>query len=268
MMMNIAVLSVLLATAVTADHELENKTLRFVQLDNMVEPWKGFFDDFLSELKSNLGFETTSVAAQNYGVKNAEGKWIGQVGKLVDGEADFSLSELTITAPREDVIDFSVPFITSGVTVLIKKSDVDNMTKAQDLAEQDDVAYGCVKTGSTAHFLQTVNDTGLNQIYQKIENSTWFVNNPNEGFEKVKAGKFALFTESWQAEYQILNSCDLQQLGGLLNSIGYGIGFPKNSPHKEHFNKVITEMIEGGKIQQLKEKHWRKVATSNCITKP
>lgn len=268
MMMNIVVLSVLLATAVTADHELENATLRVVHVENIGAPWSGFFADLLEELQKNLGFNTTTVPPQRqYGVKGEDGKWSGQIGQLVAGEADFTLSELTITEERKEAIDFSIPFATSGVTVLIKKSDVGNMTSAQDLAKQEAVSYGSLKNGSTTRFLRTVNDTDLNQIYQKMENSSWFVTNPSEGFEKVKAGGFALFTESWQAEYQVMNSCELQQLGGLLNTVEYGIGFPKNSPNTAIFSKVIAEMVEAGKIQQLKDKHWRTTTVSNCIPK-
>ena len=55
-----------------------------------------------------------------------------------------------------------------------------------------------------------------------------FVKNNEEGVERVKKGKglYAFFMESTSIEYQVERNCDLQQVGALLDSKGYGIGLP------------------------------------------
>jgi hypothetical protein len=55
-----------------------------------------------------------------------------------------------------------------------------------------------------------------------------FVKNNEEGVDRVKKGKglYAFFMESTSIEYQVERNCDLQQVGALLDSKGYGIGLP------------------------------------------
>lgn len=43
------------------------------------------------------------------------------VGELVRREADIAIAALTITADRERVIDFSKPFMSLGISIMIKK---------------------------------------------------------------------------------------------------------------------------------------------------
>ena len=47
------------------------------------------------------------------------GKWNGLVGALIDGKADMSLASLSITEERSQVIDFSVPFLETGITIIV-----------------------------------------------------------------------------------------------------------------------------------------------------
>ena len=54
-----------------------------------------------------------------------------------------------------------------------------------------------------------------------------FVNNTPEGIDRVKGGKYAYILESTMNEYITKRQCDLMQVGGLLDSKGYGIGTPQ-----------------------------------------
>ncbi|CAG10116.1 unnamed protein product, partial [Tetraodon nigroviridis] len=47
--------------------------------------------------------------------------WNGMVGELVYGKADVAVAPLTITLVREEVIDFSKPFMSLGISIMIKK---------------------------------------------------------------------------------------------------------------------------------------------------
>lgn len=59
----------------------------------------------------------------NYGAENPEvkGGWDGIVGELVRREADIAIASMTITSERERVIDFSKPFMSLGISIMIKK---------------------------------------------------------------------------------------------------------------------------------------------------
>jgi len=57
--------------------------------------------------------------------------------------------------------------------------------------------------------------------------SSVFVDSTEKGIEMVKEGQYAFLLESRMLEYIIQRSCDLTQVGGLLDSKGYGIGTPR-----------------------------------------
>ncbi|KAG7235893.1 hypothetical protein INR49_002091 [Caranx melampygus] len=62
------------------------------------------------------------VGDGKYGARDAETKiWNGMVGELVYGKADIAVAPLTITLVREEVIDFSKPFMSLGISIMIKK---------------------------------------------------------------------------------------------------------------------------------------------------
>lgn len=45
------------------------------------------------------------------------------VGELIRKEADMAIAPLTITSAREKVIQFSKPFLSLGISLLIKKPE-------------------------------------------------------------------------------------------------------------------------------------------------
>ena len=55
-----------------------------------------------------------------------------------------------------------------------------------------------------------------------------FVESNDKGVERVQKedGKYAFLMESTSVEYQIERKCGLTQIGGLLDSKGYGIALP------------------------------------------
>lgn len=53
-----------------------------------------------------------------------------------------------------------------------------------------------------------------------------FTNSYQEGIDKVLKGNYAYLMESTMIDYEIQRNCDLMQVGGLLDSKGYGIGTP------------------------------------------
>ena len=58
-----------------------------------------------------------------------------------------------------------------------------------------------------------------------------FVNGSAEGIARVKAEKYAYFAESPIVEYQIERECDLMQVGGWLDSKGFGIALPRGNKY-------------------------------------
>ncbi len=60
-----------------------------------------------------------------------------------------------------------------------------------------------------------------------------FVNSTKEGIERVKQGNYAYLLESTMNQYTTARICELRQVGGLLDSKGYGIGTPRGKGDRE-----------------------------------
>ncbi|XP_078659249.1 glutamate receptor ionotropic, delta-1-like [Branchiostoma floridae x Branchiostoma belcheri] len=118
-------------------HSFENTTLTVVTLaekpfifkditEDGPPAFRGFLIDVLNELKTQLKFSYTifETPDQKYGAKNDDtGEWNGMVGQLVQKRAHIAVSALTITSEREDVVDFTKPYMDYGATILLKKPE-------------------------------------------------------------------------------------------------------------------------------------------------
>ncbi|XP_043271960.1 glutamate receptor ionotropic, kainate 2 isoform X2 [Venturia canescens] len=130
---------------------------------------------------------------------------------------------------------------------------------AADLAEQTEIAYGTLEGGSTMTFFR---DSKIG-IYQKMwrfmeaKRSTVFVSTYEEGVKRVLEGDYAFLMESTMLDYAVQRDCNLTQIGGLLDSKGYGIATPKGSPWRDKISLAILELQEKGVIQILYDKWWK-----------
>lgn len=65
----------------------------------------------------------------------------------------------------------------------------------------------------------------------EAKRSTVMVSSYEEGIKRVLEGDYAFLMESTMLDYNVQRDCNLTQIGGLLDSKGYGIATPKGS-HK------------------------------------
>ncbi|XP_059618967.1 glutamate receptor ionotropic, kainate 2-like [Phlebotomus argentipes] len=132
---------------------------------------------------------------------------------------------------------------------------------AEDLAKQSKIKYGAVIGGSTLQMFKESNFSTYQRMWAAMENArpSVFAKDNNEGMERVKKGKrlYAFLMESTTLEYITERNCDLMQVGGLLDSKGYGIAMPVNSPYRTAISGAVLKMQEEGKLHQLKTKWWK-----------
>ncbi|KAI4886834.1 hypothetical protein NFI96_018401 [Prochilodus magdalenae] len=86
--------------------------------------YEGYCVDLASEIAKHIGikYKISIVPDGKYGARDPETKiWNGMVGELVYGKAEIAVAPLTITLVREEVIDFSKPFMSLGISIMIKK---------------------------------------------------------------------------------------------------------------------------------------------------
>lgn len=74
--------------------------------------------------------------------------------------------------------------------------------------------------------------------YMKTKEPTVFVKNARDGVEKVLAGNYAYLMESTSIEYEVQQNCDLMQVGGLLDSKGFGVATPMGKSKFAPFSTV------------------------------
>ncbi|XP_051733937.1 glutamate receptor 1b isoform X1 [Ctenopharyngodon idella] len=88
------------------------------------DKYEGYCVELAAEIAKHVGYSyrLELVGDGKYGARDAETMmWNGMVGELVYGKADVAVAPLTITLVREEVIDFSKPFMSLGISIMIKK---------------------------------------------------------------------------------------------------------------------------------------------------
>ncbi|XP_022248257.1 glutamate receptor ionotropic, kainate 2-like isoform X2 [Limulus polyphemus] len=341
--------------------------------------YEGYCVDLIEEIAKVLGFKYVfrEVADRTYGKKNEWGEWNGMIRELIEGKADLAVVDLTVTYEREDAVDFTMPFMNLGISILFKRPTkkvpklfsflsplslevwvymvtaflgvslflfvvarfspyewtnphpcdphpdtlenqftllntlwftggsllqqgcevtpramstrvvsgiwwfftlimvssytanlaafltIQRMTSpiesAEDLAKQTSIQYGCLRSGSTQAFFKHSNFPTFKRMWNYMESArpSVFVDSNMKGVERVKKGNYALLMESTSIEYIIERNCDLMQIGGLLDSKGYGIATPSGSPYRTLLSSAILKLQEGGILQMLKQRWWK-----------
>ncbi|XP_076466834.1 glutamate receptor ionotropic, kainate 2-like [Babylonia areolata] len=85
-----------------------------------------------------------------------------------------------------------------------------------------------------------------------------FVTKSEDGVARVKKGGYAYLAESTAVEYAVARDCDLTNIGGNLDSKGYGIATPTDSVYREILTTEILRLTEIQKIHEWKTKWWKK----------
>ncbi|XP_023331265.1 probable glutamate receptor isoform X1 [Eurytemora carolleeae] len=228
------------------------------------DKFEGFIPDMMKEMTKILGieFSINVVKDARYGLCN-NGNCTGMIGEILRGEAELAIADLTVAPKRVLTVDFTQPFMTGGVTVLVNNPDP-NLNTLEDLLEHG-YSFLCVGGGSTENFLKSSRVS----IHEKIANSLETITNFNEGFERVlKSGeKIAVLAELSTAKYHASEHCSLKIIGEPLNSVGYGIAMAKGIAVRTNegvfevrtlLDHAILQMRYDSTLELLQSKWWPK----------
>uniref|UniRef100_A0A673GTB1 Glutamate receptor n=1 Tax=Sinocyclocheilus rhinocerous TaxID=307959 RepID=A0A673GTB1_9TELE len=129
---------------------------------------------------------------------------------------------------------------------------------ADDLADQTNIQYGTIQGGSTMTFFMN----SRYQTYQRMWNYMYskqpsvFVKSTEEGIARILNSKYAFLLESTMNEYHRRLNCNLTQIGGLLDTKGYGIGMPLGSPFRDEITLGVLQLQENNRLEILKRRWW------------
>ncbi|KAJ8309518.1 hypothetical protein KUTeg_014392 [Tegillarca granosa] len=88
----------------------------------------GYIKDLMDEITSKLNYEYEFLLGDGlYGAQQDNGSWTGVVGDLLNKTSDLAAAALTITKTRMNVVDFSLPFQTSGPVLVMLKPERERM---------------------------------------------------------------------------------------------------------------------------------------------
>ncbi|KAL0853117.1 hypothetical protein ABMA27_012883 [Loxostege sticticalis] len=130
---------------------------------------------------------------------------------------------------------------------------------AADLAAQNSIQYGTLNGGSTMTFFRDSNIDIYQKMWQHMSTASppALVSSYEEGVRRVLGGNYAFLMESTMLDHRVQRDCNLTQIGGLLDSKGYGIATWKGSPWRDKISLAILELQEKGVIQILYDKWWK-----------
>merc|ERR1719180_189222 len=196
--------------------------------------------DMLKELSTMLGFTFTihENPTGAYGSIDDEGNWTGMVAEVASGTVDMALAAMTITAKREEAVDFTHPFLHYGLGVLGYKGAAPR--SLQQLADDDSVRENP-------------------ETYSNVD-----------GIDKVLAnrGGYAFVMSSDLVDYQVARNFQFTQIGKMFwPRGGYGLALAPGSPYREELNQGILRMQESGRMEMLYKKWISLQQGSQCDSK-
>ncbi|XP_053191028.1 glutamate receptor ionotropic, NMDA 3B-like [Scomber japonicus] len=85
----------------------------------------GYCIDLLEKLAEDMGFtfDLYIVGDGKYGAMSGTGRWTGLVGDLLGGTADMAVTSFSINSARSRVIDFTSPFYSTSLGILVRSRD-------------------------------------------------------------------------------------------------------------------------------------------------
>jgi len=151
---------------------------------------------------------------------------------------------------------------TANLAAFLTAAKMDSpINNADDLAKQTKIKYGTYCCGSTNAFFQgsTIPTYQKLNAFMESAKPSVYTSGNSQGVDRVlkEDGMYAFFMEAAAIEYHVERKCSLKQLGGLLDSKGYGIALPKDSPYTAAMTAGVLQLQESGKLQELKIKWWK-----------
>nr|QKN21515.1 glutamate receptor ionotropic kainate 2 [Zeugodacus tau] len=81
--------------------------------------YEGYAVDLIQKLSNIMNFDYEFLVERTTGKLNPQtGEWDGMIRRLIDHQAQIAISDITITQARRQVVDFTVPFMQLGISIL------------------------------------------------------------------------------------------------------------------------------------------------------
>lgn len=152
---------------------------------------------------------------------------------VISGKADLAAAGITVTEDRKKNVDFSIPYVKTGIVVISKKSN-----PFKDVAQLKGKKIG-VQAGTTSETYV------LEQLKQEPDRSR----SPAEACAALKSGRVEfVIADIDPAKNCVKGETDLQ-LSDFITSEEYAIAIRKGQPELlKAINETIAELKQNGKL--------------------
>jgi polar amino acid transport system substrate-binding protein len=172
---------------------------------------------------------------------------------------DFALSQITITEARKKVVDFSRPYFSSDIGVLVRAAD---KAKYSSPASLRTARLGVQQATTAAKF--------LNEALKHPQNLTRIFPDVASGFTALRAGQIDAFI----IDTSIVLS-EAARSGGALAVVGqfrtgenYGALFSKGNPNRAQVDKILEALEKDGTLKKLSQTYLAKAWGIDPTTVP
>lgn len=193
------------------------------------------------EIKSGIEFDLATAVAKACGLKMSfrnESFDAIVAGQIATDSYDIGFSQVTITADREKVIDFSVPYFKSDQGVLVKKG-----TTIGSFADLAAMKVGVQATTTAEYYFKEVPEWKLGSDPQTFPDLIATYAALNAG--QVDAVVIDTPINLGQAAK---SNGELEVVGQIATGEEYGAIYPEASPKKQVFDGIIQGLLDDGTI--------------------
>ncbi|MFQ5674075.1 MAG: transporter substrate-binding domain-containing protein [Nitrospinales bacterium] len=199
----------------------------------------GFEVDLIRQVAREAGFD----------IKLVNVEWAGLFGGLVTRKFDAVISSVTILEERKKRMAFSIPYLRSGVAMVVRRQ-----TRGIETLEDVKKANGIVGAhlGTTAWFLIKKDPQIRAKGYQQYGHAiTDLVNGKIDAVVGESSGTLYYQTHEKELFQKI------KMVGETMTKEYYGIVLRKNDTElMEKINRALRRLLEDGTIRKLHDK-WR-----------
>ena len=192
--------------------------------------------------------EICSAIAAKLGreLKVEDAKFDAVIPSVLAGKADFGAAGITVTEDRKQSVDFSVPYVTSGIVIVSPKA-----TPYKDVESIKGKRIG-VQSGTTSD----------NFCVETVGQEPERFDAPPSAAAALKAGKLDLIiVDIDPAKNVIKGEDDLAITSDFLSKEEFAIAIRKGQPELlAAMNEVIEELVKSGKVEAWKAEHDKRYA--------